>query len=104
MKLKKKIFYFIKIKTLNSNFLKFINLNNNFFSENLSFKKKYIVSKSPFKYNKTKEQFALIFKISNISISNILIFPKIFELFIKFYYFFSNKFILKLKLKENFIP
>lgn len=103
MKLKKQIFYFIKIKTLNSNFLKFINLNNNFFCKNLSLKKKYIVSKSPFKYNKTKEQFALFFKISKISFSNLLIFPKIFELFIKFYYSFSNKFLLKLKLKEKFI-
>jgi hypothetical protein len=103
MKLKKQIFYSLKIKTLNSNFLKILNLNNNFFFKNLSFKKKYIVSKSPFKYNKAKEQFALVYKLSSVSISNLLVFPKVFELFIKFYYFFSNKFLLKLKLKENFI-
>jgi hypothetical protein len=64
--------------------------------------KKYIISRSPFKYNKTKEQFGLEFQLIKITICNIKYIPKIFEIFLKNIFYFSNKFIFKLTKKEFF--
>ena len=93
----KNIQYEINLKTLNKNYINILKL-----KKKKNKLKKYLVSKSPFKYNKTKEQFSLEFKLLKISIPNVKYIPKFFEILLKNIFYFSNKFIFKINKKEVF--
>jgi len=97
-----KIEYFIFFKTFGVINFKVLNLND---SNILSLKKikikNFIVSKSPFKYNKSKEQFGLKKEFLEIIIKNKNFNPKILEIILQNFYFFSNKFLISIKKKEN---
>ena len=97
-----KIEYFIFFKTFGVINFKVLNLND---SNILSLKKikikNFIVSKSPFKYNKSKEQFGLKKEFLEIIIKNKKFNPKILEIILQNFYFFSNKFLISIKKKEN---
>ena len=97
-----KVEYNIKIKTLSTNSnLKFL-INQNFLTKILFFKK-YLISKSPFKYNKTKEQFCLKYSIIKFSFKDYMFIPKLVEYIFKNFFFFSNKYLISLKKKEIYI-
>jgi len=95
------LYYSIKIKSLNS---KKINLLKNFIElkKNNSFFKKYIIIKSPFKYKKAREQYGIKNIIYLYIFKNIKINSKFFELFFFKFFWFSNKYLLKIKKKEFF--
>ena len=64
--------------------------------------KKFIVKRSSFKYNKSQEQYALVYGKVNFSLpKNKVICPKFFEGFIFDSLNESNSIILKLYKKEN---
>lgn len=98
-----KIEYFIFFKTFGVINFKILNLNT---SNLASFKKikikNFIVSKSPFKYNKSKEQFGLKKEFIEIKIKNNSFNPKVLEIILQNFYFFSNKYIINIKKKEYF--
>lgn len=98
-----KIEYFIFFKTFGVINFKILNLN---ISNLASFKKikikNFIVSKSPFKYNKSKEQFGLKKEFIEIKIKNNSFNPKVLEIILQNFYFFSNKYIINIKKKEYF--
>ena len=98
-----KIEYFIFFKTFGVINFKVLNIN----AQNLPILKKikiknFIVSKSPFKYNKSKEQFGLKKEFLEIKIIKNNFNPKILEIFLQNFFFFSNKFIINIKKKEYF--
>ena len=93
--------YYIQIKSLNSKKIKilknFIELKNTNF-----YFKKFIIIKSPFKYKKAREQFGLKNITYLINLISIKINCKFFELFFFKFFWFSNKYLLKIKKKETF--
>ena len=93
--------YSVKIKSLNNKKIKilknFIELNNN----NKKFKK-FIIIKSPFKYKKSREQYGLNFVTYILNLKTIQLNCKFFELFFFKFFWFSNKYLLKIKKKEIF--
>jgi len=98
-----KIEYFIFFKTFGVINFKILNIN----ASNLASLKKikiknFIVSKSPFKYNKSKEQFGLKKEFLEIKIIKNNFNPKILEVFLQKIFFFSNKVIINIKKKEYF--
>jgi hypothetical protein len=95
-----KVKYNFKIKTLNTN----NNLKILFSKKNLTkltIIKKYLITRSPFKYNKTKEQFCLKYNQIKFSFQDDYIYtPKLVEYIFKNFFFFSNKYLISLKKKE----
>lgn len=93
--------YSVKIKSLNNKKIKilknFIELNNN----KKKFKK-FIIIKSPFKYKKSREQYGLNFVTYTFNLKTIQLNCKFFELFFFKFFWFSNKYLLKIKKKEIF--
>jgi hypothetical protein len=93
--------YSVKIKSLNNKKIKilknFIELKNN----NKNFKK-FIIIKSPFKYKKSREQYGLNYVTYIINLKTIQLNCKFFELFFFKFFWFSNKYLLKIKKKEIF--
>ncbi len=93
--------YSVQIKSLNNKRIKilknFIELKNNNF-----FFKKFIIIKSPFKYKKSREQYGLKSTTCVINLKTLQISCKFFELFFFKFFWFSNKYLLKIKKKEIF--
>jgi len=93
--------YSVQIKSLNIKKIKilknFIELKNNNF-----FFKKFIIIKSPFKYKKSREQYGLKSTKYIINLKSTQISCKFFEFFFFKFFWFSNKYLLKIKKKEIF--
>ena len=93
--------YFVKIKSLNNKKIKilknFIDLTKN----NKNFKK-FIIIKSPFKYKKSREQYSLNSVTYIINLKTTQLNCKFFELFFFKFFWFSNKYLLKIRKKEIF--
>ena len=96
-----KIEYFIFFKTFGVINFKILNFPNLASLKKIKIKN-FIVSKSPFKYNKSKEQFGLKKEFLEIKIVNKSFNPKVLETILQHFYFFSNKFIINIKKKEYF--
>ena len=93
---------FIKIKTLDYNTNKsdlLLGTNNIVFK--IKFKK-FIIIRSPFKYKKTREQYALKNCFINYKITNTFLSIKLFNIFYKKYFWYSNSFFIKIKQVEFF--